>query len=136
MTTVYLGGAFAEFTPEQVEAKQREVESLLGAGFTCLKPMHQGAYPAELGDLTTVTLTHRDRLQIEQSRLLILDFLGAKKVSAGSMIEIGWATQMGKPIVAIAESDNPNLTNMSRNLITIVASSRTQAAAVVRTLLG
>ena len=133
---VYLGGAFAEFSPDQVKSKQAEMEKLLGDDIICLKPMHQGSYPPELGSLTTVTLTHRDRMQIEQSRLLILDFLGAKKVSAGSMIEIGWASQMMKPIIAIAESDNPNLTNMARNLITICADSRLQAAVVVKTLLG
>jgi nucleoside 2-deoxyribosyltransferase len=136
MNTVYLGGAFAEFTPAQVVAKQAEMEALLGASITCLKPMHQDSYPPELGQLITTTLTQRDYLQIQQSRLLIFDFLGATKVSAGSMIEIGWATEMGKPIVAVAEQGNPNLTNMARNLITITAATRTQAAAVVRTLLG
>jgi nucleoside 2-deoxyribosyltransferase len=135
MSTVYLGGAFAEFTPEQVLAKQAEMEALLGTEIQCLKPMHQGSYPAELGELVTATLTQRDHLQIKQSQLLILDFLGASKVSAGSMIEIGWATEMGKPVVAIAEAGNPNLTNMARNLITITATTRAQAAAVVRTLL-
>lgn len=136
MKTVYLGGAFAEFTAQEVVAKQAEMQQLLGADIICHKPMHRDDYPAELGDLLGTTLTHRDHHQIRQSAVLILDFLGAKKVSAGSMIEIGWATELGKPVVMIAEPDNINMHVMARNLVTFIATNRAQAAAVVRTLLG
>jgi nucleoside 2-deoxyribosyltransferase len=134
---VYLGGAFAQFSPEQVAAKQAELESLLPAGITCHKPQHRDAYAPSLGEANIGSiLTTRDYEMIKKSDLLILDVLEAGKASAGSFIEIGWASGMNKPIILIAEEGNIHRHIMAMNLITAAVPTRAQAAEVAAKLLG
>ncbi|MFZ2587221.1 MAG: nucleoside 2-deoxyribosyltransferase, partial [Alphaproteobacteria bacterium] len=130
--SVYLGGAFAQFTAAEVVAKQAEVEALLPEGVQCFKPQHREGYNPSLGEENIGSiLTTRDYEMIKRSDVLILDVLGAQKASAGSFIEIGWASEMKKPIVLIAEEGNVHRHIMAMNLITACVISRRQAADVV-----
>lgn len=134
---VYLGGAFAQFTAGQVRAKQAELEALLPPHVECFKPQHRGDYEPSLGeDNIGAILTTRDYEMIKRSDLLILDVLDAPRASAGSFIEIGWASGMQKPIVLIAEEGNVHRHIMAMNLITAAVPTRAQAAQVAAKLLG
>lgn len=48
-------------------------------------------------------ITTRDRFDVASSDIILFNFLGAKKVSIGSIIEYGWADSAGKPIITIME---------------------------------
>jgi len=133
--TVYLGGAFAQFSPEQVEARQHEVEALLHTSIKVLKPRHQGGYSPSLGAALEATLTTRDLLMVRAANVLILDCLNATSISRGSVIEMGWASALQKPFVIIAEEGNPHSFNMSRSLTPFIVPTRAQAAEIVNTLL-
>lgn len=133
--SVYLGGAFAQFSAEEVRAKQAELEALLPPFVTCFKPQHNSEYCPSLGDRLGKVLTTRDHEMIKRCDLLILDVLGPRKASAGSFIEIGWASGMGKPIVMIAEPDNLHRHIMAMNLITAAVETRAQAAALAGKLM-
>lgn len=133
--SIYLGGAFAQFTPEDVLARQQEVAGLLNPSIAIFRPKHQGAYPAELGDLTDALLTTRDHLMVKKADVLVLDCLGAASISRGSLVETGWADELRKPVVLIAEEGNPHLFNMSRTLVSFIVPTRLKAAQVVNALL-
>ena len=55
---------------------------------------------------TEKAITTRDRFDVMNCDMLLVNFLGAKKVSIGSVIELGWADAFRKPIVLVMEPDN------------------------------
>jgi len=55
---------------------------------------------------TKEAITARDRNDVMTCDLVFANFLGAKKVSIGSVIELGWADAWRKPIVIVMEPDN------------------------------
>ena len=50
-------------------------------------------------------LTVRDRWDVMHCDLLLANFLGAKEVSKGTMIEYGWADAFRKPIITVIEKE-------------------------------
>jgi nucleoside 2-deoxyribosyltransferase len=55
---------------------------------------------------TAKAISSRDRNDVWRSDLILVNFLGAIKVSIGTVIEIAWATEFKKPIVLVMEDDN------------------------------
>ena len=51
-------------------------------------------------------ITCRDRMDVMRCDALLINFLGAKKVSIGSLIEAGWGDAWRKPIIIVMEKDN------------------------------
>lgn len=135
MPTIYLGGAFAQFTPQQVEERQNAFAALLHPSIVTHRPRHNAAYPAEIGTHLFATLTERDKHMVKQADVLVLDCSGAKEVSRGSMVEVGWASAWGKPVILIAEPGNPNLFAMSQHLANFIVASPAEAAAIANSLL-
>ncbi|MFH0814945.1 MAG: nucleoside 2-deoxyribosyltransferase [Candidatus Falkowbacteria bacterium] len=48
----------------------------------------------------------RDRFDVMRADAVLFNFLGAKKVSIGTCIEVGWADAYRKPIIVAIEKDN------------------------------
>ena len=60
-------------------------------------------------------ITTRDRFDVMTSNLILVNFLGAKEKSIGTVGEIFWADAFRKPIVTIMEKDgNPHDHSMIR----------------------
>ena len=51
-------------------------------------------------------ITCRDRMDVMRCDMMIVNFLGATRVSIGSVIEIGWADAFRKPIILVMEKEN------------------------------
>ncbi|MBI1957527.1 MAG: hypothetical protein HYS44_03690, partial [Candidatus Niyogibacteria bacterium] len=51
-------------------------------------------------------ITCRDRMDVMRCDMLLANFLGAKKVSIGTVMEIAWADAWRKPIVVVMEKGN------------------------------
>lgn len=51
-------------------------------------------------------INRRDRFDIRMCEILLMNLLKAKKVSIGSVLEIGWGSMLDKLIVTIMEKDN------------------------------
>lgn len=72
------------------------------------------SHEAEIGDAYADTvlsnqkaITTRDRFDCQGSDLILVNLLGAARVSIGSMIELGWADAARVPIIlAIEEEGN------------------------------
>lgn len=48
----------------------------------------------------------QNRFDVARADVILANFLGAKKVSIGSVMEIAWAAHQGKPVVVVMEPDN------------------------------
>lgn len=105
---LYLGGAFAQFSAEQLEARQRPfiLALQLLPQVTILRPKHHLTYPVELGPHRNPTLFARDRLMVKEAHVVVLDLRQATKASIGACIEIGWADAWDKPLLLVMEKDN------------------------------
>lgn len=48
----------------------------------------------------------QDRFDIQHCNAVLMNLKGAKRVSIGTMVELGWADAMGKPIVIVMDKNN------------------------------
>ncbi len=118
MKRVYLCGPIAGLTYEEARNGWRqEVSGLLAKDIIPLSPMRQEGHLQEVTDPLTAHATDhsdhffararsivaKDRLDVKMSDIILCNLLGAKRVSIGSMIELGWANQQGKPIITVME---------------------------------
>ena len=59
----------------------------------------------------------RDRFDCTSCDIILVNFLGAEKVSIGAMIEYGWADSARRPIITVIEKEgNPHDHGMVREL--------------------
>lgn len=133
---VYLAGAIAGLTAETAQDWReyamkklalREVEdsesvfgtSWIETGIVGYSPMRAKEYLASAGVLTSQPdayddyvlssakgITARDSWDVRTSDLILVNLMGAEKVSVGTVLEIGMAYALNKPIVAAWEEDN------------------------------
>lgn len=114
---VYLSGPITGLTYKDARFGWREkFQNMLEDSIVVLSPMrHEGhlaemkKVPIEPSNLPTHLFSHpkmivtKDFLDIEQCTIMVVNLLGAKKVSQGTLIEYGYATAKGKTIITIAE---------------------------------
>jgi nucleoside 2-deoxyribosyltransferase len=90
------------------------VRELAKNGIQGLSPMRGKDYLLSVGTInsgsyddhalsTQKAIVTRDRLDTTTSDLVIMNLLGAKKVSIGTMIELGWADANRVPVVLVME---------------------------------
>lgn len=63
--------------------------------------------------------------------MLLVNFLGAKEVSIGSVMEIAWANSFRKPIALVMEKSNPHNHSMIRRVSDFIASDLNEAIEIV-----
>jgi hypothetical protein len=51
-------------------------------------------------------ISSRDRMDVTRCDMLFVNFLGAKQVSIGTVMEIAWADMLRKPILIVMEEGN------------------------------
>ncbi|MCI0557562.1 MAG: nucleoside 2-deoxyribosyltransferase domain-containing protein [Nitrososphaera sp.] len=125
--TVYLAGPISGLTyGAATDWRQAVTAHLSEAGIKCLSPLraevHLRNHEGLLNDCQTVEenlkagcqvlamstprgVVARDRFDCTRCSVIFLNLLGAKKVSIGSMIEVGWANANDIPIVLIMEDE-------------------------------
>lgn len=113
--SVYLSGPITGLTYEDARNGWRfDFAAQLKPGITVLSPMRHEGHLAELkGELDQIYPEHpfstgkmlvaKDKLDIERCEVMVVNLLGAKKVSIGTVMEIGMAYQLGKTIVLVME---------------------------------
>lgn len=62
-----------------------------------------GRYPAHLPLATDDGITTRDRFDVFRSDAILMNLLGAKIVTIGTMVELGWADALRKPVILVME---------------------------------
>lgn len=116
--TVYLAGPITglEFDNAQ-DWRYRVAQELAGAGIDAFSPLRAKEYLRSEGPLEDQYLDlhplssgrgimTRDRYDCTQRDMVLVNLLGATRVSIGTVMEIAWADLARKPIVCVMEADN------------------------------
>lgn len=148
MSKVYLSGPITGLTYNEARFGWRaEFAEKLGQTITVLSPMrHEGhlaeikgklakEYPEHLFSHPRMIVT-KDLLDVKESTIVIANFLGAKKVSIGTVAEIGYAHALGKTLIIIMEPGNVHDHPFIREMANAVVGSLDDAVAVVSSLLS
>ncbi|MBI4215198.1 MAG: hypothetical protein HY602_00545 [Parcubacteria group bacterium] len=113
---IYCAGPMTGLSYDAIVCWHEYLMKKLPPKITILSPMRGKEYLADQESIKNVYekhplasqrgLTCRDRNDVMRCDLLLVNFLGAKQVSIGTIIEIGWADMLRKPIVIAMEPDN------------------------------
>ena len=116
--TVYLAGPITSLSYGETTDWRELAARLLAPHILAYSPMRGKDYLAgedsvrdhytEYALSTPKLITLRDRRDAMTCDLMLVNLLGAKKVSIGTMIEIGWADAQRTPIIAVIDEGNPH----------------------------
>lgn len=119
--SVYLAGPISGLSYDEARNDWRKLFfDLVGHEIAVLSPMRQQGYLQEVTEMGSVTqnsghyfdkekaIVSKDFLDVKRCDIVVVNLIGSKKVSIGTMIEIGWANALGKPVVLIIEEDATN----------------------------
>ena len=81
-------------------------------------------------------ITCRDRMDVMRCDMILVNFLGANKVSIGSIMEIAWADAWRKPIVIVIEKDNIHSHAMIREVSGFIVSNLEDAISIATAVLS
>ena len=115
MPRIYLAGPITGCTyGETVDWRQQIIKAL--PEIQCFSPMRYKSYLESEGVLgksyeqipmsSAKGITNRDRFDVMNCHAVFMNLVGATKISAGTMIEVGWADAFRKPIILISEPGN------------------------------
>lgn len=117
MFTVYLAGPITGLTYNgTVEWRQEAIDTFKQYNIQGLSPMRAKEYLAGNNDIIgdsyedTVLSSQRgiyarDKFDCHRCDLVLVNMLGAKKVSIGTVMEIAWAASNNTPIVLVMEKE-------------------------------
>lgn len=149
MSKVYLSGPITGLTYKNARYGWRaDFQDMLDRGITVLSPMRHEGHLAEMREqaiepdnLPEGLFSHaklivaKDFLDIEECTIMVVNLLGAEKVSQGTLIEYGYAKAAGKTIITVREPGNVHNTPFISEISVVVANLE-QAAALVNSLLS
>ncbi len=147
MTYIYLAGPITGTTFDDSSRWRHEVsKSLDGTTIKTLSPLrgkeylkkegilHSGTYD---GTLTSAKgIMRRDFFDCTRSSVVIVNLLGSKKVSIGTVMELAWCYQKSIPTVVIMEPGNLHNHIMLNDSMTYQVNSLEKAIEVTKILLG
>lgn len=151
--SVYLAGPIADLTYDTATAWRRAAASAFKEnGIEALDPMRAkeylrkvgrmlpGAqtYPAELGILSTPCgISARDSFDVKRCDVMLVNFIGADRISIGTVLEIGMAHgyDATKPIVVAMDPDNVHNHPMLNTYSQFILPSLEDAIDVVKAIL-
>lgn len=81
-------------------------------------------------------ITTRDRNDVMRADLVLVNLLGATKISIGTIMEFGWADAWRKPLVVAMEEGNPHWHAMVREVSGFIVPTLDEAIAVTIAVLS
>jgi hypothetical protein len=143
---VYLAGPITGLSWDDATAWRKQVASELEPlGITCYSPLRAKNYLSHLNKLadnypdfglsTPKGITTRDRWDAMRCDVCFVNFLGATKVSIGTVMEIAWADSKRIPIVIAMEKDNPHQHSMIIESVGFVCPTLEEAIHTTKALL-
>ena len=153
MSKVYLSGPITGLTYKQARCGWRKevAEKLAAEGVGVLSPMRHEGHLAELSakkinNKNMEGINHffsqpkmivaKDFLDIDMCDIVLANFLGFKKVSQGTVAELGYAYGRGKPIITIMEPNNVHDSLFIKEMSDAVLDNIDDAVAVIGSLLS
>jgi len=136
---IYLAGPITGLTWSEATEWRKELtnrfadESIRNTNkYQCLSPLRGKEYLSEEQNIkhsyeehqlgTAKMINSRDMFDVRRSDLLIVNLKNAKKVSIGTVLEIGAAYILNKPIITVMEEDNIHRHSMLNEQSTVIVS--------------
>lgn len=151
MSKVYLSGPITGLTYNTARYGWRSTfDDELEGNHIVLSPMRHEGHLAEMRDKTIEPnnlpaglfshpklIVSKDFLDIEESTIMVVNLLGASKVSQGTLVEMGYAHALGKTIVTIMdEGDKIHNSPFIPVISNVIVHSLEQAIVIVNSLLS
>lgn len=155
MSRVYLSGPITGMNYGDARYGWRQTfYDALDEGISVLSPMRHEGHLAEMKTAMSVEalkafekeknhifshprmIVSKDMLDIEQCDLVVVNLLGAVKVSQGTVWEMGYAKGKGKQIVVITDSDNVHNSPFIKESANVVVDNLDDAILIVNSLLS
>lgn len=151
--TVYLAGPITGLTYDEGADWRDEVAADLAAvGITGFSPLRSKNFLRAIGVLDAAGtpdsaylglnplsepkgITTRDRFDCTRCDVVLLNLIGATRISVGTMIEAGWADGARRPIVVAMEEDNIHRHAMLNEVAGFIVPTLAEAVAVVKAVL-
>ena len=143
---VYLAGPITGVSyGGSTEWREDAIKLLAKHGITGLSPMRGKDYLADRTFMpdaadeyvlsTSKAIVTRDRWDCIRSDVVIVNLLGAERVSIGTMMELGWANGAGNPIILVMEPGNIHDHAMVREVAGYTTGSLDEALWIATVLL-
>lgn len=155
MKAVYLSGPITGLNYKGARCGWRkDFRDMLEPGITVLSPMRHEGHLAELRGPMSVRalrkfeteknhifshpkmIVTKDRLDIKQSSIMVVNLQGATKVSQGTIYEIGYADALGKTIIVVTDEGNVHNSPFITEAAAQVVDTLEDAAQIVNSLLS
>lgn len=119
MKKIYLAGPISGLTYDGAQDWRNYFSEKIDPQIQCYSPLRGKQYLQMRGPLegsyedfplsTDVGITTRDRYDCMGADVVVFNLLGAKRISVGTMIELGWADAARNPAILIMEQEgNPH----------------------------
>lgn len=146
MKTVYLAGPISGLNYNSCNDWRQYAKSVLNNwGIAGVSPMRGKEYLSseenisdEYGTVLSCQkgITTRDRFDVTHCDIMLVNLLGAKNVSIGTMVEYGWADAARRPIITVMEKEgNLHDHSMIRELTGFRVEKLDEGLSVARTIL-
>ncbi len=151
MKSVYLAGPITGLSfGGCTEWRDYAISKLAPHGIQGLSPMRGKHYLANLKSIsgtgeeykdagvlsTQSAVVARDRFDTQRCDVVLMNMVGAERISIGTMIEIGWADSARRPVVMAIEANNVHQHMMVRGLIGFMVPTLDEALATVISILA
>jgi nucleoside 2-deoxyribosyltransferase len=119
MASIYLAGSMTHLTWREALTWRKEVESELSSRWKLINPVRAQVKPEQMDEVivspfqgedkkldlwvTATGMTAQDEFYIDQSDWILCYLLNAKKVSIGTVWELGYGWGTGKKILTVLE---------------------------------
>lgn len=116
---LYLSGPIAGLSFDDAEDWRQHVIKTIDPRIICYSPLRAKEFLRELETIepdnvarfdspfvTDSAITTRDRFDCMGSDLMLVNLMGAERISVGTMIELGWADAARVPVVLAMEKGN------------------------------
>lgn len=151
--SVYLAGPITGLTYDDGnEWRESVIRDLEDVGIRGFSPLRAKNFLREIGVLDAAGtpdsaymglnplsepkgITARDRFDCTRCDMVLMNLLGATRISVGTMIEAGWADGARRPIVVAMEEDNIHRHAMLNELAGFIVPTLEEAVAVVKAVL-
>lgn len=142
---VYLAGVISGMTYREATAWRDEVQEMFLDHVIGLSPLrtkgffdqdHVNEDSYEHLFATEQAITARDRFDCCRADMILMNLLGAPKVSIGSMIELGWADANRIPIVVVMDEQKMHDHPMVRDIASWVVHDLPTAVTIINGVLG
>lgn len=139
MAQVYLAGPISGLSYEQATNWRENAASILRRrGISSASPMRAKealrgvqdiwAEGSDLGPFYSAKgIVSRDRFDVRRASLVIMNLSGADAVSVGTMVELGWASERGTPVILVDTPDSVHTHVFVEELVSFVVESVEEA---------